>query len=93
MSKHTPGPWVVVRRRDHGDHVIQSDSDTVAVVWDEGGSPDADARLIAAAPDMLAALELLLANVLAGDEGGYSKREHAAAIAAAEGAIAKARGA
>jgi hypothetical protein len=58
---HTPGPWTEVRI--HGDNldyymIAADDSPTNSVatrIWEP-----ADARLIAAAPDLLRALELLL---------------------------------
>jgi hypothetical protein len=63
-AKHTPGPW-----RIHGceagqpicaigDRVIcDQDKDEVAVVRYNAADCEANARLIAAAPDLLAALE------------------------------------
>lgn len=64
MSKHTPGPWVVDALVDGYDiHApvarchIATASDP-EMVWGAIGR-EADARLIAAAPEMLAALELI----------------------------------
>lgn len=67
--KHTPGPWRimasitgeaatcwVVGRKESKSFADLSDQDVIAAVTSEGKSNDADARLIAAAPDMLAAL-------------------------------------
>jgi len=56
-TKHTPGPWTV-------DHNHPDDPET-ATIHDPSGdwvaqTCDANARLIAAAPDMLAALEMSL---------------------------------
>ena len=50
MSAHTPGPWIV-----NGDEVYSSHKSQIA---DCGGFSDseANARLIAAAPDLLLAL-------------------------------------
>ena len=97
-SKHTAGPWVVFTPEDHEG---QSDSrtlgidsaDGIAVVWHgdgpETGIPnDADARLIAAAPDLLAAGREALA-LLEGMGAGVNDKGYAdltAAIAAATGA-------
>lgn len=58
MSKHTPGPWRI--SRGSGYPLIQTDGLTVAEVLDDV-HPDmeqleANARLIAASPDMRAAL-------------------------------------
>ncbi|WP_139026330.1 hypothetical protein [Methyloversatilis universalis] len=60
MSAHTPGPWVAKRmRNDHGNFDIDSDSgffvaETIGGLDD--GKEEANARLIAAAPDQNAAL-------------------------------------
>lgn len=63
MNKHTPGPWYSKPTAgDHGQHLIfseQSDAPTVAVVYNDNG----DADIIAAAPELLAALEDLRASV------------------------------
>ena len=50
MSKHTPGPWEVVGGGIEGDGV------TIAEMIDQSAGDDwqANARLIAAAPEMLA---------------------------------------
>lgn len=54
MSKPTPGPWEVVARLKNGGHEIGSVSEEVTVCEvDE----EPDARLIAAAPELLEALE------------------------------------
>ena len=58
MSEHTPGPWIVNR------HYIESESGLcrarIAIIDDGAGTnPKANAALIAAAPDMLQALENL----------------------------------
>lgn len=60
MSSHTPGPWNVNRKRigtiEHTDP--SGLVDTVAFTsGDTSGSPSANARLIAAAPDLLEACE------------------------------------
>ena len=86
MNKHTPGPW----NRIKGDRNVYSASGTVcktpAIIG--GGSAaanwEANARLIAAAPDLLEALECLLASV---DHELYG-----IAISRARKAIARARG-
>jgi hypothetical protein len=57
--KHTPGPWRVGKRAKM--RIVAGDDDTVAST---GGDPtmpaEANARLIAAAPDMYEALGALL---------------------------------
>lgn len=69
MSKHTPGPWFVsgVRFRMNGgewhsinryNEELKRDENIACVGYDpRTGDGMADARLIAAAPDMLAALK------------------------------------
>lgn len=63
MKKHTKGPWQVIRPEhplEGFTHAINSP--TGAVAWafpplEDVGQAAANARLIAAAPEMLAALE------------------------------------
>jgi len=64
MSNHTPGPWEIKRHFDPGFKFISAQKHTALaqVVWrmeDEDRSPDceANAHLIAAAPELLKALE------------------------------------
>ena len=63
MSKHTKGPWEAADRGDYSDldgssRVILGDDRRIAIVQHKGDEEDeANARLIAAAPDMLEALE------------------------------------
>ena len=68
VSTHTPGPWELSRAGDTGDFVIisecQYDPIVVATVHELTGEHDigdlaANATMIAAAPEMLAALERL----------------------------------
>jgi hypothetical protein len=81
MGKHTPGPWSKSERGYifAGDSCIASTSDL-----DEN---EANARLIAAAPDLLAALEQSLSWLSSYPGGGAN-----AAWRKASEAIAKARG-
>ena len=67
MSKHTPGPWGIERHYDPGYKFISAKKHTALaqVVWcmeDEDRSPEceANAHLIAAAPELLEALEALV---------------------------------
>jgi hypothetical protein len=68
-GKHTPGPWQVSGVRHTGDlqigrntrlHMVGPDGDAVAAVFYDmrDGKGFADARLIAAAPDLLEAARL-----------------------------------
>lgn len=54
MSKHTPGPWTVGEKRGlkRGNYIV--------FPLPEDDEIDANARLIAAAPDLLAALKKTL---------------------------------
>ena len=56
MTEHTPGPWTR-RYTPQGEYVLGPESTAVARMQD-GSIEGADARLIAAAPDLLAALRL-----------------------------------
>jgi len=68
MAEHTPGPWQVSGTRHSGDlkigrdtrlHAVGPDGDALAMVFFDmkTGRGFADARLIAAAPDMHAAIK------------------------------------
>jgi len=98
MSKHTPGPW-----RFNGDEVVQYingslGDPTVCSLVGVGGDSYAEdedefmanAHLIAAAPDMLYALEDLLATVAAHD--GPKSIDELGVIGRAMTAIKKAKG-
>lgn len=67
-QKHTPGPWVAGEPDWCGDYTIESDKApwAIAAVISNFRTPavvEANARLIAAVPDLLEALRLLLADV------------------------------
>jgi len=96
MSRHTPGPWKVDEHNDvgaEGRHVA-----TLSLYGD--GSDDANAHLIAAAPDLLEALrtaEAALADIgdadrEPGDDVEWCERRAAEALPLVRAAIAKARG-
>jgi hypothetical protein len=63
MSKHTPGPWQVFTTKDGTRFIGIGDADGVGVtdprfgLWRGGQEREANARLIAAAPDLLEALK------------------------------------
>lgn len=64
MSQHTPGPWTFTKN-DDGVRRIKAPSHAGSLMCDERYYPwcpaeDADWRLIAAAPDLLAALRELV---------------------------------
>ena len=91
--KGTPGPWVAAL--DHNLRPIVWGPGTwkVADCWhtpDGGGMRNA--RLIAAAPELLEALELLMAEVEASGNAEASDFGWPEAVAASRAAIAKATG-
>jgi hypothetical protein len=82
MSAHTPGPWRLADA--HNPRVILIDGPQGAVGEFVDFRKMADARLIAAAPDMLAALQNIYAN--AAESSEYIRARIADVIAAATGA-------
>lgn len=95
-ARHTPGPWTVdvtqrVRQVRDGQGAVVA---AFVRMEHDDCSPtpetDADAALIAAAPDLLAACEAL--RLLALDCSSRWSRGHPAIVERAEAAIAKARG-
>ena len=60
MSKHTPGPWHIGAPPPNGEQTIGTQQGLmVAVATTGSGVPtEANARLIAAAPDLLSALQV-----------------------------------
>ena len=84
-TKHTPGPWKVDEAEDLPLAVIEDTADGhgIAELGERNPCSVANARLIAAAPDLLAALEQIAAV--------YPKTAEAEKLAAiAHAAIAKA---
>lgn len=83
---HTPGPWTVMVTDTMGDEpalweiVQRSSGGTVAEIQSHNA---ADAALVAAAPDMLAALQLIHAN--AGESPEWIRSRIDAVIARATG--------
>lgn len=84
QAAHTPGPWTILNR-GYKSHVTDSDMRWNAEVVGPGHT--ANARLIAAAPDLLAALEILVFDCEAHglDDNDAHLREARAAIARAKG--------
>ena len=92
MSEHTPGPWASVPcQADHGaTTVIQGVASNILARVPAGPRAVANAQLIAAAPELLAACERVLLSI----EWGYTvdrmtEEEQASTLRAA---LAKARG-
>lgn len=94
MSKHTPGPWYVGRKDENtGEIEVNSDGRPYVCLVFPGAIDDvtpANARLIAAAPDLLAELEML-SNVVEGC-GMAAMPEVECRLVFARAAIAKATG-
>jgi len=93
-AKHTPGPW----RLDAHNNVMHKDG-LVAFPCISGGFPqEANARLIAAAPELLEALQVLMEKCIDPKEFRYLKAgigtraPKGKALLAALAAIAKATG-
>lgn len=102
VSKHTKGPWVVVPYGDGDSLVVCSDEEgnwRIAFMATTAGSREerieirANARLIAAAPDLLEALEDLLSSLEITWRNGFVAVEDVAKeIENARTALAKAKG-
>ena len=89
MTAHTPGPWVI------NAHAIESDGPEAALIAhvygpDENGPEEHEhnRRLIAAAPDLLAAIERIRERLEPNTHLGYASE----LLEIAEAAIAKAEG-
>lgn len=82
-TKHTPAPWKVNGTQVHADNKHES---LIADVFDQNEACKANARLIAAAPELLEALEIALE---ASTQGRDDKSWEDAAIAAIAKAKAK----
>ena len=92
QSAHTPGPWTILPNTPHFVRAMHpaEGMQPVATVYHFGGELAANARLIAAAPELLEALEAVLPDLehyVATHGPGPDKR-----LAIARAAIAKARG-
>jgi hypothetical protein len=81
-TKHTPGPWV---RNETWGLIVSGDVEVAAL---HSGN-EANARLIAAAPELLAALKWIAAH---GDTGEGRRPAYYDMRAKARAAIAKAAG-
>lgn len=92
-AKHTPGPWQACDVGDYSDYdgrcrVILGNDLRIAVVLGDHDESAANARLIAAAPDLLEELEDMVSLVEYLMNDSYDNKETAEARAA----IAKAKG-
>lgn len=94
MSTHTPGPWKAVIYGGWDAPRIWSDSGSIALLQHHESGPseaEANARLIASALMMLAALEQALPIIdayrrISGGDGDIAAMNARAAIAQAKGA-------
>jgi hypothetical protein len=97
MSQHTPGPWQYDYSPNHsginpsflvmaGDHTVVAEVERDSERGVRGGIVEANARLIAAAPDLLSAAQLVRDCLY---EQGLSTH---ACLGPLESAIAKAEG-
>jgi hypothetical protein len=96
MSKHTPGPWEFYQRagegEDHKGFRVTTGNPrwwaiaTIMPVDGAGVEGEANARLIAAAPDLLAALEKVWAEGVIPDGFALLQDQVCDAIAKAGGA-------
>lgn len=59
-TKHTPGPWKITESQADGSPLVVSDEDDVCRVDDINPCGEANANLIAAAPELLYALKASL---------------------------------
>jgi hypothetical protein len=89
MSKHAPGPWELTHTEQMGFRVSDSTGWGVAVVLKDTND-DANARLMAAAPQMLEALEMAVDAMESADRQGAAGLQMAVEIALE--AIAAAKG-
>lgn len=67
MSDFTPGPWAVFRATGGTDILGVGDAagGSIAHLWRDGDEREANARLIATAPEMLEALEAAKNEIVA----------------------------
>ncbi len=93
MSKHTPGPWQWTQHFDPTISIYKDGFGQIARLYDSSaGTGKANARLIAAAPDLLDALKSIAIawkdEVLVHDDQREAMRAATAAIAKATGGAA-----
>lgn len=92
-TKHTPGPWVIDRDdrpdMEWNNHIVQAARPHIAICFmthsgkKDNSEAEANASLIAAAPDLLAALQQLL------DSGAIWEKDEPIARAAIKKALGK----
>ena len=95
QGKHTSGPWVVVARTDyHVARITDQDGEPVAFTSAMNRQSEANAHLLAAAPDLLGELKRMVEHfeVFASDHSMEASTETWSALHCAKAAIAKAEG-
>ena len=96
MSKHTPGPWQWTQHFDPTISIYKDGFGQIARLYDSSaGTGKANARLIAAAPDLLEALQGILGYFDSGNSVSVSQatiKARSDEVKAARAAIAKATG-
>ena len=89
MSKHTPGPWQWTQHFDPTISIYKDGFGQIARLYDSSaGTGKANARLIAAAPDLLDALEFVMNRLVDKHEDDIAAQKARAAIAKATGGAA-----
>lgn len=95
-TKHTPGPWSVSKYGDDYNITYNTDGNWLATVYDDddpfAGRPEADAHLIAAAPELLEALKAIQLQALQSSVNSAANEWGREALDLANAAIAKAEG-
>lgn len=94
-SKHTPGPWSLWKDVCHGEHgMITDDAHARHIAQIKDGAPEieANARLIAAAPELLEAMQTYIAALDGWENTNKAERRVKTAEAGMRAAIGKATG-
>ena len=88
-AKHTPGPWQWTQHFDPTRSIYKDGFGQIARLYDSSaGTGKANARLIAAAPDLLDALEFVMNRLVDKHEDDIAAQKARAAIAKATGGAA-----
>ena len=95
MSKHTPGPWYYTNEGINSMGIVEKDGTNImhmATLQNSSASRhmEANARLIAAAPDLLEALKIFLNEFNDSEVMMRTPIAYYKAVSAARAAIAKA---
>lgn len=86
MTKHTPGPWkYTISAKHNRPQISGKDGHQICLLWRDG-EMEANARLIAAAPELLEALKNLANQTVINEYNGHCFTAARKAIAKAEGA-------